>query len=146
MTRFAAVVAIAMLAGGCSGIPSALTAGDAGGESGPPDLLPPPTYTIVFDSLFAVGTPGHCAKAGCHGDPGHHDWLCGSDKQSCYQGLLKVGLVDPKDPTHSLIADPANSPLRWINRNGPMPFDDPSPNVEGGAIIEAWVAAGARDD
>ncbi len=146
MSRLAAVVISVTLAVGCRGIPLATTAGDAGGEIGPPDLSPPPTYATIFSALLDAGTPGHCATAGCHADPGHHLWLCGTNKESCYRGLVGVGLIDPHAPTHSLIADPENSPLSWINPNGPMPFDSPGANPTARAMIIEWVAAGAHED
>lgn len=144
--RRAAFTAVVAFVVGCSTFPTATTNPDAGGGGALPDLEPAPTYTMVFQMLLAAGTPGHCATAGCHADPGHHVWLCGTTKESCYQGLVAAGLIDPKDPTHSLLVDPANSPLSWINPNGPMPFDSPGPNPTGRAIIEAWVAAGAQDN
>jgi hypothetical protein len=105
-----------------------------------------PTYEELFDQYFAAGTPGHCATAGCHADPGHNVWLC-ADKDSCYRGMLDVGLIDAADPTHSEIADRAHSPLTWLNpAGGNMPLDAQAENLEGRAAIEAWIAAGARND
>lgn len=141
---FAAVVGLVLV--GCNGIRAADINPDAGGAGGPPDLAPAPSFAQIYTSLFAVGTPGHCAMAGCHGDPGHHVWLCGTTKESCYRGLVGGGLVSPADPTRSLIADPANSPLSWINPNGPMPFMATGPNPTARDAIVEWVAAGAHDD
>jgi hypothetical protein len=140
---FTAVVTLVV---GCTSFPTAATNPDAGGGGGPPDLEPPPSYTTLFDTLFDVGTPGHCATAGCHADPGHPVWLCGTTKERCYQGMVGAGLVSTTDPMRSLIADPANSPLSWINPNGPMPFDGAGPNPTARAMIVEWVAAGAHDD
>jgi len=47
-----------------------------------------PTYTELYNKYFAVGKPGHCATEGCHGDPGHNVWLCGTNKDMCYAGML----------------------------------------------------------
>ena len=140
---FAAVVGLTV---GCTGIGAATTNPDAGGGGGPPDLQPAPTYSALFGALFDVGTPGHCATAGCHADPGHHVWLCGTTRETCYRGMVAAGLVSASDPVHSVIADPANSPLSWINPNGPMPFDAAGPNPAARAMIVEWVAAGANDD
>lgn len=105
---------------------------------------PAPSYAELFDSYFAPGTAGHCATAGCHADPGHNVWLC-ADADTCYRGMLEVGLIDRRDPQHSEIADPARSPLRWINpAGGNMPLDARDDNDAGRAAIEAWVRAGAR--
>jgi hypothetical protein len=106
--------------------------------------LDAPTYAELFDTLFAPGKPGHCATAGCHNDPGHNVWLC-SNAETCYQGMIDVGLLDPKDPKHSEIADTKRSPLTWFNPNGGnMPLDAQGENEAGRAAIEAWLAAGAR--
>ena len=105
-----------------------------------------PTYAELYDSYFAPGTPGHCATAGCHADPGHNVWLCGS-RDLCYRGMVDVGLIDPDDPTRSEIADQARSPLTWFNvAGGNMPLDAQGENAAARAAIQAWVAAGAHDD
>src|SRR3954465_15327602 len=36
-----------------------------------PPRQPAPTYTELYTSYFALGTPGHCATTGCHADPNH---------------------------------------------------------------------------
>jgi hypothetical protein len=105
---------------------------------------PAPTYEELFDRYFAPGTTGHCATAGCHADPGHNVWLC-ADADSCYRGMRDMGLVDAADPAHSAIADPARSPLIWVNRaGGNMPLDARADNPAARAAIEAWVNAGAQ--
>ena len=109
---------------------------------------PPPTYSELYTRYFAPGTPGHCAMAGCHGDPGHMIWLCGTTKDTCYAGMTspEARLINLATPTASLIRDPVNSPLSWFNRNGAMPYDRPGPFPEGRDAILAWIAAGARND
>lgn len=110
---------------------------------------PPPTYSELYDRYFAAGTtPGHCANAGCHGDPNHVIWLCGPTKDTCYAGMVSSdsGLINTAMPRRSLIADPASSPLSWINPIGPMPFDHPGPFPEGRDAILAWIFAGALND
>lgn len=103
-----------------------------------------PTYEELFAIYFDKGTPGHCATAGCHADPGHNVWLC-MDAESCYQGMIEIGLINPADPTHSDIANPTRSELSWVNRaGGDMPLDAQGENPEGRDAIEAWVAAGAQ--
>lgn len=102
-----------------------------------------PSYEELFDTYFARGTPGHCATAGCHADPGHNVWLC-MDADSCYEGMLGVGLIDPRAPARSTIVDPHRSPLTWFNpRSGNMPLDAQGENDTAKAAIEAWIAAGA---
>jgi len=116
----------------------------------PPACMPAnaaaPTYTELFARYFAPGTPGHCATAGCHADPAHTIWLCGATKDTCYAGMVSQGLIDPANPAASAIADPARSPLSWINPGGPMPFDAPGSFPEGRAAILAWIAACAPNN
>ena len=105
-----------------------------------------PTYTEVFDQYFAKGTPGHCATAGCHANPGFNNWLCGETKDSCYAGMVEVGLINPQNPPASLIGNPTQSPLSWVNPTGNMPFDATGPLPTGRAAILAWVGACAPND
>ncbi|HEX4341218.1 MAG TPA: hypothetical protein VH062_35155 [Polyangiaceae bacterium] len=116
----------------------------------PPCTPPPgsvaPTYTELYEKYLAKGQPGHCATAHCHADPDHDVWLCGDDKSSCYAGMVKVGLINPKEPLKSLIGDPTESPLSWVNPTGNMPFDGTGPFPEGRDAILAWVAACAPND
>jgi hypothetical protein len=108
---------------------------------------PAATYSELYQRYFAPGTPGHCATAGCHADPGHNIWLCGATKGDCYVGMVNGKLIDPADPTHSSIADPHRSVLVWFNPSGgTMPMDAQTPNDQARDAIAAWVAAGAKDD
>ena len=105
-----------------------------------------PTYTELFDQFFAKGKPGHCATAGCHSNPGFNEWLCGDTKESCYQGMVQVGLINPANPQASMIGNPTQSPLSWINPTGNMPFDATGPFPAGRDAILAWVAACAPNN
>jgi hypothetical protein len=105
-----------------------------------------PTYTELFDRYFAPGQPGHCATAHCHDEPGFNVWLCGDTKESCYAGMVQVGLVNPDDPAASMIGSPTESPLSWINPSGNMPFDVTGPFPAGRDAILAWLAACAPND
>lgn len=105
-----------------------------------------PTYTELFDQYFAEGRPGHCATAGCHAEPGFNEWLCGDSKDSCYAGMVQIGLINPKNPLASMIGDPTQSPLSWVNPTGNMPFDATGPFPAGRDAILAWVAACAENN
>lgn len=125
----------------------ALACSSSTGNSPEPSAQSAPTYSELYSTYFALGTPGHCAAAGCHADPGHTVWLCGSSKSDCYAGMVSVDLIDPSDPTRSLIADERRSPLVWFNPSGGnMPFDAQLGNDAARAAIAAWVAAGAKND
>lgn len=106
-----------------------------------------PTYTELYNTYFAVGTPGHCAMEGCHGDPGHNVWLCGTDKATCYQGMLGEGLIDMTNPVASKLSNPNTSPLIWINaRGGFMPQDALRANAAGADAITKWALACAQNN
>jgi hypothetical protein len=105
-----------------------------------------PTYTELYTRYFAAGTPGHCSAAHCHGTVGANDWVCGDSPDSCYHGMVKVGLIDTKNPLRSSIGDPNESPLAWVNASGDMPFDAASPLPEARDAITAWVNACAQND
>lgn len=108
---------------------------------------PAPTYTELYDKYFAVGKPGHCANAGCHGDPDHNVWLCGTSKDTCYNGMVTEGLINKTNPIASKIADPKNSPLKWVNADfGFMPQDAIKAFPEGRDAIIAWVGACAQNN
>jgi len=112
----------------------------------PPATGTAPTYTELYATYFAPNTPGHCATAGCHADPGHATWSCGTTKDACYAGMVGVGLIDPANPRASQIADPKRSPLSWINAGGGMPQDAVAPLPEARDAILAWVAACAPNN
>lgn len=112
----------------------------------PSDAGNAPTYGELFDRYFAKGTPGHCANAGCHSNPGFNEWLCGDTKDSCYAGMVQVGLIEPANPAMSMIGSRTQSPLSWVNPTGNMPFDATGPFPAGREAILAWVAACAPND
>ncbi|HEY6177153.1 MAG TPA: hypothetical protein VIX73_22005 [Kofleriaceae bacterium] len=108
-----------------------------------------PTYTDLYTKYFAVGKPGHCATDGCHNGANFNIWLCGGNKDTCYQGMTSPAsgpLVNPSNPSASLIIDVHNSPLSWFNPNGPMPQDSPGPFPEGAMAIRAWIADCAQNN
>jgi hypothetical protein len=110
------------------------------------DAVAAPSYEELFDTYFDKGTPGHCATSGCHADPRHNVWLC-TNRDTCYQGMVDVGLIDVAEPMRSKIADSNRSPLTWINpTSGEMPFDAQGENAAAREAIKAWVAAGAAND
>ena len=91
-----AVLLVGVFAFACGSSPDAKPEAVA-----PLDAGPSPHYSDLFDAYFAPGTPGHCATAGCHADPGHTVWRCGPSKDDCYDGMLTVGLIEPAQPSHS---------------------------------------------
>src|SRR5262249_21339309 len=75
-----------------------------------------PTYSQLYTKYFAVDTPGHCANNLCHGGAQFTIWLCGNDKDTCYQGMTSAasGLIDTMMPNASLMIDARSSPLSWF--------------------------------
>ena len=142
----AGLLALTLLA--CSSSSSdGATSPPATNDAGQPDAGPAPTYTELFNRFFAPGTPGHCATMGCHADPGHDEWLCGTTKDACYTGMVQEGLIDKTHPEKSPIADPMRSPLTWVNSaGGDMPLDAKGDNAAARDAITAWVAAGAQNN
>jgi hypothetical protein len=128
--------------------------GDAAGPADTPaPCIPPapgsaPTYTELYANYFAVGKPGHCAMSGCHSSSADSTgWVCGPNKDTCYGGMVGIGLINTTYPTASQIADPRQSPLSWINPAGPMPNDATrGPFPAGRDAILAWVAACAQNN
>jgi hypothetical protein len=112
----------------------------------PPAGASAPTYGELYARYFAVGTPGHCAAAHCHGAPGANVWSCGDSPAACYDCMVRAGLIDVSEPARSLIADPQLSPLAWVNQAGDMPLDASTPLPEARDAILAWVAACAPND
>lgn len=154
MKHLAALVAL-LACEGCGATPGtqadATTPPDPAPTAMPAASCPPaagtaPTYAQLFEQYFAKGTPGHCANAGCHASPGFNEWLCGDTKDSCYQGMVQVGLINPEKPQASLIGSPSQSPLSWLNATGNMPFDATGPFPAGRDAILAWVAGCAPND
>jgi hypothetical protein len=160
MKRFVALVSLLALSfcGACGSEPRPGSPSDpvptpdpAPSSPGATPCVPPtdntaPTYTELFDRYFAPGKPGHCATAHCHDDPGHNVWLCGDTAESCYQGMVEIGLIDPSNPKASLIGNPTQSTLSWVNPTGSMPFDATGPFPEGRDAVLAWVAACAQNN
>jgi hypothetical protein len=103
----------------------------------------PTDFSFVYARYLGPGTPGHCGNEGCHAEK-QKTFACGDSKDSCYEGLVRAGLVDTSNPIASKLGDPKSSPLAWFGE-GLMPKDDPSPNVEGARAITRWLEAGAKN-
>jgi hypothetical protein len=111
----------------------------------PPNNTMAPTYSELYTKYFAAGTPGHCSTDGCHLDSSN-GWACGTNKDTCYAGMVSIEIINPAAPRTSRIGDPMSSPLRWVNVNGPMPQDTPMAFPEGRDAVIAWVAACAQNN
>jgi hypothetical protein len=148
MRLLALVVLVTACGGGAPAAPDidAPSVVDAGPPCVPSVDSTAPTYTDLYAQFFARGTHGHCANAGCHSDPGHNVWLCGSDKDSCYAGMVSIHLIDTTHGDQSMIGNPDISPLSWISPNGNMPFDAVGAFPAGRDAILAWVGDCAQNN
>jgi hypothetical protein len=146
-------IPIAVLAVACASAPdSQSTAGDGGGEASAAPLTPG-TWSYVYATDFAPGSQGHCANPSCHGDGSRGGFQCGATKESCFAALTSSvitsrgrPLVDLNAPAASLILDAQDSPVAWFSDQGNMPQDYPFPNARAKADLQAWLAAGAKND
>jgi hypothetical protein len=118
----------------CPPMDSAPGTTSGGGPSGP-------TFTQLFEQFLGPNTAGHCSD--CHSG-GTGGFRCGSTKDSCFQGLVQSGFVDPANPSRSTIAVEGQSPLSWLGGN--MPTDGTADNALAADAVKAWVAAGAKND
>ncbi len=145
----ASLVAAVTLSG-CEGLrPAEVLDDPASGlpDAGAGDLAPAPTWTYVYENYFGPNTPGHCGDPRCHGSPLPRKWVCGTTAESCYAGMVKIGIINTANPTASSLVDPFNSSLVWIDPDyGSMPEDDLDPNPAGAAAVAEWVAAGAQNN
>jgi len=126
--------------GGGSG--SGTDGGSGGGTDSGSSSGGAPTWTMIYGSYFASGTPGHCGNSGCHLST-LKGFKCGSDKTTCYNGLVTAGYVTTATPTKSPIADLNQSCLTWFGGNMP-----PGGGASAAAQkdITAWVADGAKNN
>jgi hypothetical protein len=119
---------------------------DGGGPPPPPDAgSVAPTWTTVYTQYFASGTPGHCSASGCHSTT-RSGFACGTSKTSCYNGLVRAGLIDTTDPASSELIDPNLTPLAWFGTGGSMPKGQATTNNAAAAAVQAWVLAGALNN
>jgi hypothetical protein len=119
-------------------------ASDAPPMAAAPASVRVPTWTEVYDKLLGPNTPGHCGGPGrCHSTE-RSGFMCGTTKDSCFQGLLDAKLIDPANPPASAIISPVESPLSWFG--GGMPLDLDEANPAAAASLTAWVRAGAKKD
>jgi hypothetical protein len=129
-------------AGGVSGF----TGSAASGE---------PTFTNVYNALFSVSGIGGCY--GCHGglaNPAlNGNFAMLSDQATTYKALVSAPSSEAsvcKDMTRVTPADPMKS-LLYLKLSGMQPCGMPMPpgtplSSEIVGLIEAWIAAGAKDD
>jgi hypothetical protein len=119
---------------------------DDGGatQDAPADSAANATWTYLYTTYFASGTPGHCGNGGCHASS-QGGFKCGSDKTTCYNGLVTAKLIGTTNATQPLV-NPKVTPLAWFNSGGAMPEDNPVANPAAVKDLQAWVAAGATND
>jgi hypothetical protein len=104
----------------------------------------PTTWTQLYNRFLGPNTAGHCSgTGGCHTTL-KGGFKCGTNKDTCFQGLVDAGLVNPDSPADSPLARVNESPLAWFG--GGMPLDRPEPNPAAAAAVKAWINGGAKNN
>lgn len=127
---------------GVDAAPDALTDGGCTNGTGAA------TWTQLYTDYFGPTGKGQCGKqAGCHLDAtgGGQFWICGSTKESCYQGMQKN--VIPCNAAGSRMPDilrKASEPFA----PGKMPADPTTVTYDDNDVakISSWINAGAKND
>ncbi len=103
-----------------------------------------PTWSSIYAQYIGPETPGHCSgTGGCHTSR-RGGFMCGTTKADCFAGLVQSGLVTPANGAQSPLGVAGQSPLVWLG--GSMPLDSDAQNPAAAAAIQAWLAAGAKND
>jgi hypothetical protein len=101
------------------------------------------TWTQIYGLYFGPGSLGNCsASATCH-QSNIAGFFCGTNKASCYNGLVGAGLITMPNPQTSSIGA-STSILAWFGQ-GNMP-PGAGANAQAAADIRAWVMAGAMNN
>ena len=116
---------------------------DAGSDASVP--VAAPTWTTIYATYFAAGTPGHCGNSGCH-QTIRSGFKCGTTKATCFQGLVTKGLVTPAAAATSPLGDANQTPLAWFGTGGGMPKDQAVKNTAAAKAVTAWLVAGALNN
>ena len=91
------------------------------------------TWTQIWTTYLAPGTPGNCAKSGCHSQTGTasgaYTWLKG-------RGYIRA--------TNAPLADPTQSCLTWLGGN--MPPGGAGSNTAATTALTTWAASGAPNN
>ncbi len=107
-----------------------------------------PTFTTLYADYFGPTGKGQCGKAsGCHLDAvgGGEFWICGTTKESCWQGLQKVTVpCDAPSGRVPEILRKASEP----GAIGKMPADPVTVTYDANDVakITSWINAGAKND
>jgi len=113
---------------------SAVQAKGSTQESSIPSARLEPTWGLIYARYFAPETEGGCGRAGaCHRSQT-------ADAASTYEWLSERGYIAG---TQSPLVSPTNSCLRWFGGNMPPRGQ---PNASAARDLNAWVAAGAKND
>ena len=92
-----------------------------------------PTFTQIFNAYLKTGTTGNCGH--CHSS-------CGSSSSSCYTWLQ--GKKQVNGGPNPALASLQSSCLSWYGGN--MPPSGPSSYAQATTDINAWAAAGGKNN
>jgi hypothetical protein len=104
----------------------------------PPDAggVAAPTWSALYTKYFAVNTIGNCAQVACHTEMG--------SASAAYTWLQQQTLECGPPNCIASISDCTSSVLSWFG--GGMPVAGPTSEPQARDDINAWVAAGSKNN
>ena len=104
------------------------------------------TWTELYNTVFGPSGGASCVKGGgCHTST-ISGFKCGSDKNTCYNGLVSYGMVQPGgSAAYSSIASPGGSPLCGT-LGGNMPKGGGCITASELANLKSWLSTGAPNN
>lgn len=140
------------------------------GSQSPPAPQGPPTWTALYADYFGPSGVASCTSlTSCHDNPAaegtsYSGFLCGTTKDSCYQGMTgtncKNGAMVPC-PLVTSTGDPTMTGLyTWLNkidptgtRSGSMPLNGKTITAKGYVFTQSdlkritdWISQGAQEN
>jgi hypothetical protein len=107
----------------------------------------PITWTFLYTTMFSpTGTSPCAVNGGCH-TFSKSGFKCGTDKTTCYNGLVSSGWITPgASASSSPFVDPAQSPLCGsLGGNMPRTYGH-CPTATDVTNIKTWLGTGAPNN
>jgi hypothetical protein len=107
---------------------------------------PAVTWTQIYNGVFGPSGSSSCVKGGgCH-TFAQSGFKCGTSKDTCYNGIVASGYVNPgAGAASSDLVNPSSSPLCG-SLGGNMPKGGGCVSAAHLADIKSWLSAGAPND
>ena len=129
----------------------ALAAGSASQDLTPSPVIAAPTWTSIYNGAFAAKGPSGCAAIDCHGSASNAAYVVSNfacpNRDDCYASVTGAShLVRPEDAANPAGAQLLHS-IRQAGNKGRMPLGNTFTfQPDDITRIEAWIAAGAKND